>query len=973
MGLWNVQSLRGKEEELVGEFERAEMAIMGVTETKKKGKGCSTLNNGHCLIYGGVDEADRAKAGVAVLIHKNWIQHVKNWKIISERVIRIDVEMEQNEVRTILVAYGPSENDAKDVKEIFWEQIQDEIDTTAENVIIIGDLNGRVGTRKEKDEQIGPYGESTKNTNGQRIIDFCIMNDMRVCNTFFQHKAIHQYTRVRDSRNEQSIIDLVLVHNKNRNEIRDVRVKRGYEIGSDHFLVEIKIKIKNWKQHGVCKKNDEDSYKQESIKVYKLQLANVRKEYCEKLNEKIARINWREEYSIEVLWRTFRESIWETGKEICGVTNGRKIKATAWWNEDIKMEIGKKKHLWKKYLNNKNNSNYEEYKVQRKRVKEIIKEAKMRQWEEFGERMERDSSGNAKLLYRTLKNLRRGRNEKTKGIRDVNGNLLLTNARIMERWQEHFMEILDGDTREIEIENEGMELSVVRDYEEEITLEETRNAIQKLKNGKAAGHDSIKAELIKCLDGEGLLLLLKIINLCWNNGRIPRDWTVATILPIYKKGDRQVCSNYRGISLLPVVSKLYEIILERRLREIIEKTLDDNQCGFRPGRGTTDLIFTIRQLIEKTLQYNSKLLLCFVDLEKAFDTAPRDKIWEVLERRNVGIKLIQAIKSIYTCTRNSVRTHNESSSEFVTRNGVRQGGVLSPLLFVALMDEIARKCKERVKKTRVGVDKLQQVFMSEMIYADDLVIVARTEGDMQLNVNIWNESFKEFGMKVNSAKTELLVIKKEHVNVNISMNNEVIKQVTDFKYLGSKISARGELEPEIESRVASATRLYYALNNSFIRKREVSLKTKIRIFKTIYEPVLLYGGETWVLSARNRSKIQACEMRYLRAVAGVTRCDRIRNELIREQCNVKPTLERLEGMRLRWFGHMVRMKDNRKVKSVWKMGNDGKRNRGRPTKSWNDEIGGILAKKNMKWKQAERMAKDRKEWKRLVMSFTSTP
>lgn len=494
-----------------------------------------------------------------------------------------------------------------------------------------------------------------------------------------------------------------------------------------------------------------------------------------------------------------------------------------------------------------------------------------------------------------------------------------------------------------------------------------------LRNGKAAGHDNIKAELIKYLDGEGLSLLLKIINACWNKGQVPRDWTVATILPIYKKGDRQICSNYRGISLLPVVSKLYEIILERRLREIIEGTLDDNQCGFSPGRGTTYLIFTIRQMIEKTLQYNNKLLQCFVDLEKAFDTAPRTRIWEVLEWRNVGDKLIQAIKSIYSCTRNYVRTHNETSNEFITRKGVRQGGVLSPLLFVALMDEIARKCKVRVKKTRMGVYKVQPVLMSEMIYADDLVIVARTERDMQINVNTWNDNLKEFGMKVNSAKTEILVVAKEHVSVNVSMNNETIKQVSVFKYLGSKISEKGELEPEIEGRVTSATKLYYALNNSFIKKKEVSIKTKIRIFKTIYEPVLLYGAETWVLSARNKSKIQACEMRYLRAVVGITRRDRIRNEITREQCEVSATLERLEGMQLRWFGHMVRMKDSRKAKSVWKMGSDGKRSRGRPVKTWNDEIGGVLAKKNMNWKQAEGMAKDRKEWKRLVMSFSSTP
>lgn len=483
MGLWNVQSISGKEEELVDEFERANLAIMGVTETKKKGNGCIILKKGHYLIYGGVDEIERAKAGVAALIHKKWFQFIKNWKIISERLLRIDMEKEQKEVRTILVAYGPSENEAKEVKDIFWEQIQDEMDISADSVIIIGDLNGRVGTRKDGDEQIGPYGESIKNTNGQRIIEFCVMNDMRVCNTFFQHKAIHQYTRVRDSRNEQSIIDLVLVHNKHKNEVMNVRVKRGYEIGSDHFLVE--IKIKNWIQHGACKskKNDKIRYKQESIKVHKLQEPNVRKQYREKLNERITKINWREEYSLEGLWSTFKETVWETGKEICGVTKGRNTKTTAWWSEDVKIEIVKKKKLWKRYLNDKTNNKYEEYKVQRKHVKEKVKEAKTRQWEEFGQRMARDSNGNAKLLYRTLKNLRFSGNEKTKGIRDANGNLLLNNERIMERWQEHFMEVLGGGAIEWETENAGIEHRAVMNYDDEITSEEIRNA-EEWKSGR---------------------------------------------------------------------------------------------------------------------------------------------------------------------------------------------------------------------------------------------------------------------------------------------------------------------------------------------------------------------------------------------------------------------------------------------------------------------------------------------------------
>ena len=96
MGLWNVQSVNGKENEIIDEFEKADLSVLGITETKKKGNGCDIMKNGHYLIYGGVETTERARAGIGLLIRSNYYRHIRKWKICSERLLKIEFEMEHN-------------------------------------------------------------------------------------------------------------------------------------------------------------------------------------------------------------------------------------------------------------------------------------------------------------------------------------------------------------------------------------------------------------------------------------------------------------------------------------------------------------------------------------------------------------------------------------------------------------------------------------------------------------------------------------------------------------------------------------------------------------------------------------------------------------------------------------------------------------------------------------------------------------
>ena len=233
---------------------------------------------------------------------------------------------------------------------------------------------------------------------------------------------------------------------------------------------------------------------------------------------------------------------------------------------------------------------------------------------------------------------------------------------------------------------------------EVFTAAEVATAIKGIKSGKAAGEDEIRPEMLKALTGEGILWLTRVCQVAWKLGKTPRDWQTGVIIPTFKKGDRKQCTNYRRISLLSLPGKVYAKCLERKCREIVESKLEDGQYGFRPGRSTTDQIFTLKQIFEKSWD----LFACFDDLEKAYDRVPRDKLWEVLQEYGVSSQLLRATKSFNCPPEVCVRINGKQSKPFQVGVGLRQGCVLSPFLFIVYMNYWIDKCSQADECATIG-------------------------------------------------------------------------------------------------------------------------------------------------------------------------------------------------------------------------------------------------------------------------------
>uniref|UniRef100_A0A8C6MCM8 Reverse transcriptase domain-containing protein n=1 Tax=Nothobranchius furzeri TaxID=105023 RepID=A0A8C6MCM8_NOTFU len=398
------------------------------------------------------------------------------------------------------------------------------------------------------------------------------------------------------------------------------------------------------------------------------------------------------------------------------------------------------------------------------------------------------------------------------------------------------------------------------------------------------------------------------------------------MVPLFKKGGRRVCSNYRGITLLSLSGKVFSGVLERRVHQIVEPQIQEEQRGFRPGRGTLDQLYTLRGILEGAWEFAQPVYMCFVDLEKAFDCVPRGALWGVLREYGVPGPLIRAVRSLYDRCQSLVRIAGSKSGSFPVRVGLRQGCPLSPILFITFMDRISR-CSQCVGGICFGGLRIRS-----LLFADDVVLLTSSERDLQLSLERFTAECEAAVMRISSSKSETMVLIRKWVECLLRVRDEVLPQVEEFKYLRVLFTSEGKLEREIDRRIGAASAVMRALYRSVVVKRELSQKVKLSIYQSIYFPTLTYGHELWVVTERMRSWIQAAKMSFLRRVSGLSLRDRVRSSVIREGLGIDSLLLHIERSQLRWLGHLVRMPPGCLPGEVFRARPTGRRPKGRHDK-----------------------------------------
>ena len=287
---------------------------------------------------------------------------------------------------------------------------------------------------------------------------------------------------------------------------------------------------------------------------------------------------------------------------------------------------------------------------------------------------------------------------------------------------------------------------------------EVKHAITELKGGKAAGADLLINELYIC--GQDILIpkLKCLFDAVFKSSFFPDIWKKGVIVPLYKKGSVNDVDNYRGITLLSTLGKLFTRILNNRLNFWSDTytIISDSQSGFRKSRSTVDNIFILQSLVDSSLNSNNKLYVCFIDFKKAFDHVNRDCLWYKLIKSGVRGPIFNIIKNMYCDTTSRVRFNGELSDSFECKLGVRQGESLSPFLFNMFLNDIEVALHDGgFQGVNVG-----DVRLGSLLYADDLLLMASTRDDLQLGLDILHDYCSRWRLAINKEKTNIVIFRK---------------------------------------------------------------------------------------------------------------------------------------------------------------------------------------------------------------------
>ena len=315
-------------------------------------------------------------------------------------------------------------------------------------------------------------------------------------------------------------------------------------------------------------------------------------------------------------------------------------------------------------------------------------------------------------------------------------------------------------------------------------LNELRDALHKAKDGKAMGCDQIPIEALK--NTEACTFLLEMFNKAWETGLTPVMWRKSIIAPIPKDAskDKRVPLNYRGISLASSVYKLYCAVIDNRLSSWAETygLINDEQNGFRKNRGCSDHLLSLNNIVDTRKQKRQSTYMCFVDFSKAYDRVNRQLLWIKLEKLGLNGNISRVLKSLYIDYQCCVRLNGFSTDYFSVKCGLKQGCILSPLLFNLYVNDLITSLKVTGKGIPINDHKV-----CCLAYADDIVIMAENEPDLQLMLNVLHDWCKTWNMKINPEKTKIVHFRppsKDRTEQKFSCGNDEILLVDKYKYLG---------------------------------------------------------------------------------------------------------------------------------------------------------------------------------------------
>lgn len=450
----------------------------------------------------------------------------------------------------------------------------------------------------------------------------------------------------------------------------------------------------------------------------------------------------------------------------------------------------------------------------------------------------------------------------------------------------------------------------------EISNDEILQSISQLSNGRSGGPDMFLNEFL--IHGKVYILpfLHRLFNVTFKNGYFPDSWSVGYIVPLHKKGNVNDVGNYRGITLLSTIGKLFSRILNNRLTNWGEKyfVYVESQAGFRKHMSTVDHVFILNGVITHLLSQGKQLHCAFVDFTKAFDYIVRENIWYKLIRMGIRGNMLNVIKSMYDNIKSKVKFNNQLSEEFTCMLGVRQGECLSPFIFAMYINDLE---DEFYLNGIEGID-IGMIRILLLMYADDIAILATSAENLQKGLDTLYNYCQRWKLTVNTNKTKIMIFRKGGrlpTNLKFYYNNSEIEIVTKFSYLGIVFTPGGSFSEANNTLSGQAQKAIFKLNTYLRKFTDLSLKHTIDLFDKLVLPILNYAGEVWGFS--QSLQVERVHLHFCKRLLDVkitTQNDFIYGELGR----ISLRTGRLYNIIKYWF-KIIGSSDRKYIKCIYNM------------------------------------------------------
>ena len=928
VGAWNVRSLRLDERLplLSRELRQLGVEVVALSEVRRPGSGMIS-EGGYTYHWSGRSDGKHLQ-GVAIAISSRLQPSVVEVAPVDERIMVMRLKHSFGFVSLIAV-YAPTDVSKPEAKEMFYAKLASVVDSCPQRDIrlVLGDFNAVSGCdRAGYEMSVGPHGSGVDagSENSHLFRDFARSQRLRIAGSWHQRPDLHRWTWYSDAGNAVKEIDHILVSTRWRI-LQNCRVFRSAEFcGTDHRLVVATLRVHFKTPRPSCDRP-------RVFHLDRLGEGECAREYAVAISNRFAALdNLTDPVA---LWDTFKRETLDAAQESIGDRPRTRRNSISQETLDATEASRAARLAGDRVLHRSL--------VDRSRT--LLRRDKEQQIRKLAEEVEGHFLVNdLRPAYQALRKLNAKPSPQMSAVRSADGQIVSDPDGVRARWAEYFEQLfrVDPPTDSLDAGDVAVPLPDPQISEEPPTLTEVREAISKLKGGKAAGFCGIPAELLKSGGDSMARGLHTVLAAIWQSGTIPPDLLKGVVIPLWKgKGDRWDCGNHRGITLLSVPGKVLALILLRRIRAHLLMHQRPEQSGFTPGKSTIDRILALRIIVERRREFGRGLLAAYIDLKKAFDSVHRESLWEILRLRGIPSKIIELIVSLHTGTESAVKCGGGTSSFFPVNSGVRQGCVLAPTLFNTCMDWILGRA---VIQSQCGAT-LGDIKVTDLDFADDVAILSESLETLVAALDAFCNEAKPLGLKVSWTKTKIQDfggLLGEPEPQSIRACGEDIEVTQKFTYLGCVVHNSGLSDQDVNRRIGLAAGVMNSLDKSIWRSRHLCRGTKLRVFRALVLPVLLYGSETWTLSCALEARLDAFCNRSLRRIMGYRWEDFVSNDRLHRETGVGPVTHTIRDRQLRLYGHLARLPEvDPAHRVVSTRDNPGwRRLVGRPRKSWLGQI-----------------------------------